>query len=195
MMVYFRRKTFEKKKTSLWYLKKKEFLCKKCPNTEFFLVQIRKNTDEKKLHKVKIKNANFFVFLRTKKNSVLGHFPSCEYLKKFSNFDTETSLSFLVLLTFSQVFKNGICFFTVSNLSMVQYLFHYSVSYPLLHQLSPIQHYTEWKVSKYGVISGPYFFVFSSNTGKDRPEITPYLDTFHAVLYWVFFSLSLLFFL
>ena len=30
------------------------------------------------------------------------------------------------------------------------------------------------KVSKYGVISGP-------NTGKYGPEITPYLDTFHAV--------------
>ena len=33
---------------------------------------------------------------------------------------------------------------------------------------------TAWKVSKYGVISGP-------NTGKYGPEITPYLDTFHAV--------------
>ena len=29
-------------------------------------------------------------------------------------------------------------------------------------------------MSKYGVISGPYFPAF-------RPEITPYLDTFHAV--------------
>ena len=29
-------------------------------------------------------------------------------------------------------------------------------------------------MSKYGVISGP-------NTGKYGPEITPYLDTFHAV--------------
>ena len=36
-------------------------------------------------------------------------------------------------------------------------------------------YYTAWKVSKYGVISGP-------NTGKYGPEITPYLDTFHAVL-------------
>ena len=40
---------------------------------------------------------------------------------------------------------------------------------------------TAWKVSKYGVISGPYFPVFSPNTGKHGPEITPYLDTFHAV--------------
>ena len=51
---------------------------------------------------------------------------------------------------------------------------------------------TAWKVSKYGVISGPYFpvfgqnmeiyGVFSPNTGKHGPEITPYLDTFHAVI-------------
>ena len=33
---------------------------------------------------------------------------------------------------------------------------------------------TEWKVSKYGVISGP-------NREKYGPEITPYLDTFYAV--------------
>ena len=37
------------------------------------------------------------------------------------------------------------------------------------------------KVSKYEVISGPYFPVFSLNTGKYGPVITPYLDTFHAV--------------
>ena len=36
---------------------------------------------------------------------------------------------------------------------------------------------TAWKVSKYGVISGPYFPVFSPN----RTEVTPYLDTFHLV--------------
>ena len=40
---------------------------------------------------------------------------------------------------------------------------------------------TAWKVSKYGVISGPYFPVFGLNTGKYGPEITPCLDTFHAV--------------
>ena len=28
-----------------------------------------------------------------------------------------------------------------------------------------------------------YFSVFSPNTGKYGPEITPYLDTFHALLY------------
>ena len=40
---------------------------------------------------------------------------------------------------------------------------------------------TAWKVFKYEVISGSYFPVFGLNTGKYRPEITPYLDTFHAV--------------
>ena len=37
-------------------------------------------------------------------------------------------------------------------------------------------------MSKYGIISGLYFPSFSPNTGKYRPEITPYLDTFHAVV-------------
>ena len=41
---------------------------------------------------------------------------------------------------------------------------------------------TAWKVSKYGVISGPYLPVFNPNTGEYGPEITPYLDTFHAVM-------------
>ena len=36
-------------------------------------------------------------------------------------------------------------------------------------------------MSKYGVISGQYFPIFGLNTGKYGPEITPYLDTFHAV--------------
>ena len=46
-------------------------------------------------------------------------------------------------------------------------------------------------VSKYGVFSGLYFPAFglnmeylsgfSPNTGKCRPEKTPYLDNFHAV--------------
>ena len=39
---------------------------------------------------------------------------------------------------------------------------------------------TAWKVSKYGVISDPYFPVLSPNTRKYGSEITPYLDTFHA---------------
>ena len=53
---------------------------------------------------------------------------------------------------------------------------------------------TAWKVSKYGVISGPYFPAFelnmeiygvnisvSTKTGKYGPEVIPYLDNFHAV--------------
>ena len=40
---------------------------------------------------------------------------------------------------------------------------------------------TAKKMSKYGVISGPYFPVFSPNAGRYGPEITPYLDTFQAV--------------
>ena len=40
---------------------------------------------------------------------------------------------------------------------------------------------TAWKVSKYGVISGPYFSVLALNTGKYGLKITPYLDTFYAV--------------
>ena len=40
---------------------------------------------------------------------------------------------------------------------------------------------TASKVSKHVVTSGPYFPAFGLNTGKYGPEITPYLDTFHAV--------------
>ena len=62
---------------------------------------------------------------------------------------------------------------------------------PLLNDVSN----TACKVSKYGVISGPYFRAFKLNTGKYRPEITPYLDTFHAVkvfilviIFWKIYS-------
>ena len=44
-------------------------------------------------------------------------------------------------------------------------------------------------MSRYGVISGLHFPVFSANTGKSRPEITPYLDSFHAVLLSTGFSI------
>ena len=43
--------------------------------------------------------------------------------------------------------------------------------------------FTAAKLSKCGVISGPYFPVFGLNTGKCEPEITPYLDTFHTVFF------------
>ena len=39
-----------------------------------------------------------------------------------------------------------------------------------------------------GGFSGPYFPLFSPNTGKYPPEKTPYLDTFHAVLaFFIYF--------
>ena len=53
-----------------------------------------------------------------------------------------------------------------------------------------------WKVSKYGVFSGPYFPAFglntentfpkilSQNARKYGPEKTPYLEIFHAVRYF-----------
>ena len=44
--------------------------------------------------------------------------------------------------------------------------------------------FTVWKVSKYRVISGPYFPVFGLNTRTYGPEETQYLDTFHVVFYW-----------
>ena len=53
----------------------------------------------------------------------------------------------------------------------------------LFHIFSPS---IEWKASKYGVISGPYFPVFSPNAGKYGPHVTPYLDTFHAVIKWAY---------
>ena len=55
---------------------------------------------------------------------------------------------------------------------------------------------TAWKVSKYGVLSGPYFsafglnterLVFRPNAEKYGPEKTPYLDTFHAVSPLIFY--------
>ena len=60
---------------------------------------------------------------------------------------------------------------------------HWVIELSALEKINSIcfQRITAWKVSKYGVISGPYFPVFSPNTGKYGPETTPYLDTFHAV--------------
>ena len=52
------------------------------------------------------------------------------------------------------------------------------------------EHHTVWKLSKYEVISGPYFPVFRLNAGKYGPEMTPYLDTFHAVSSIYYHTLS-----
>ena len=45
-----------------------------------------------------------------------------------------------------------------------------------------VKNITVWKVSKYGVLSGPYFPVFGPNTGKYGPEKTLHFDTFHVVI-------------
>ena len=47
--------------------------------------------------------------------------------------------------------------------------------------IAQLHYLTVWKVSKYGVFSGPYFSVFGLNTRKYKPEKSRYLDTFHAV--------------
>ena len=51
----------------------------------------------------------------------------------------------------------------------------------IYQRITLLEIFTAWKVSKYGVIFDPYFPVFGLNAGKYGPEITPYLDTFHAV--------------
>ena len=77
--------------------------------------------------------------------------------------------------------------------STEQLLLWFASNRSLTHRLSKVaetynddidrysQNSTAWEMSKYGVISGLYFTVFNLNTGKYGPEITPYLDTFHAV--------------
>ena len=45
-----------------------------------------------------------------------------------------------------------------------------------------ISTFTAWKVSQYGVISGPYLPVFGLNTEIYGPEITLHLDNFHAAI-------------
>ena len=70
---------------------------------------------------------------------------------------------------------------------LVNSLLQFVSLYPYFHLryssvwLFPRKTVTAWKLSKCRVISGPYFPVFSANKGKHRPEITTYLDTFHAV--------------
>ena len=49
---------------------------------------------------------------------------------------------------------------------------------------------TTRKVSNYGVSCGPYSPVFGLNTRKYDPDITQYLDTFHAVCELSFFDLK-----
>ena len=68
------------------------------------------------------------------------------------------------------------------TLAFLYYLYLLTFLLTYLHfYITYIYTATTWKLSKYGVISRPYFPVFGLNTGKCGPEITPYLDTFHAV--------------
>ena len=79
----------------------------------------------------------------------------------------------------------------------------------LIFRIKKLKQITAWKVSKYGVISGPYFpvfglntdwirteSVFSPNTGKYEPETTPYLDIRIRIriltleLFYIFFKLN-----
>ena len=55
--------------------------------------------------------------------------------------------------------------------------------------LGDVEALAAWKLSKYGVISGPYFSVFGLNAGKSGPEITRYLDNFHAVSWFQYFEI------
>ena len=59
--------------------------------------------------------------------------------------------------------------------------FEFVVASSIFGVTHSFHHITAWKVSKYGVIYGLYFPLFGLNTGKYGPEITPDLDTFHAV--------------
>ena len=66
--------------------------------------------------------------------------------------------------------------------SFYQLAFRLEVQYFDVEIVLSLKRATAWNVSKYGVISGPYFPVFGLNIEKYGPEITPYLGTFHAVI-------------
>ena len=66
--------------------------------------------------------------------------------------------------------------------STKQGLFVFSIDRSFAGKSAPAQNViTAWKVSKYGVLSGPYFHVLELNTGKYGLEKTQHLNTFHAV--------------
>ena len=94
---------------------------------------------------------------------ILGYFYfCCLSLGLFSYFEV-TSFSFFfmmgIVLSFSIVtFNNTLCRLLVTDTV------------------------TAWKMSKYGVFSGPYFFVFSPNTGKYGSGKIPYFHIFYAVV-------------
>ena len=63
--------------------------------------------------------------------------------------------------------------FNIQRLDLSKHTIHFRSNRPEVCNF--IRHLLCVKVSNYGVIFGP-------NTGKHRQKITPYLDTFHAVL-------------
>ena len=79
----------------------------------------------------------------------------------------------------------------IKGIHLKAVLIFFFVIFPLLRSICSVSwiDFTVWKVSKYGVFSGPYFPVFSSNTGKYGPEKNPYLNSFHAVFKGRFFQL------
>ena len=94
-----------------------------------------------------------------------------------SHFLNESSTCPTSFLTFGNITNLFRDLFHILNVIIHLQLLDLFVSVCGIH----LEEHTAWKVSKYGVFSGPYFPVFSPNTGIDGPEITPYLDTFHAV--------------
>ena len=130
-------------------------------------------------HKVK---KNFLTLLREKRSSYLcilwvnyHHHHLISILLLYWNIYSSFFHSFIFV-------ANTYLFTSVTMLVSVSLLYAFSVKMSINNA---------WKVSKFGVFSGPYFplfglnalylSVFSPNSGKYGPEKTPYLDTFHAV--------------
>ena len=51
----------------------------------------------------------------------------------------------------------------------------------LIYIFESLECFFAQKVSKYDTFFGPYFSVFSPNTGKCGPQKAPYLDSFYAM--------------
>ena len=115
-----------------------------------------------------------FFFLIFCLKSSLGDF------KKLTGFDffVKILLALFCPVLAKNVPKTG--FFRFFEKCYLWYLhrWHFSVKN---WNLKSLESATAWKVSKYGVISGPYFSAFGLNAGKYGPKTTLYLDTFHTV--------------
>ena len=84
-------------------------------------------------------------------------------------------------LFFTQIIRINFFFETVPCKRRLTCKMYFLLIKRCLHISGLPWSFTAWKMSKYGVFSGPYFPVFSPNAGKYGPEKTPYLDTFHTV--------------